>query len=88
MRKFKLMSLSGPFSGSSSYAELNECGQQIGFDAQKGPPKIKHPDLAYMDGTNRCIANDEPIIISTYPCKKTVLINCQIKLNNGHYLYR
>ena len=52
------MFLSGPFSGPVSYAELNEHGQQIGYDAQKGPPKIKNIDLAYLMGADPTIASN------------------------------
>ncbi|MDP4226242.1 MAG: hypothetical protein Q8907_01395 [Bacteroidota bacterium] len=45
-----------------SYVESNKCNLQIGDDSQKGPPGIRTIDLAYLNGADRTIANDETSI--------------------------
>lgn len=59
MRKFTLWLLSGLFFGFVSYVESNKCNPQIGDNSQKGPPGIKTIDLAYLNGADRTIANDD-----------------------------
>lgn len=59
MRKYTLSLLSGLFIGFASYAESSKCNPLIGDDSQKGPPGMETKDLAYLNGADRPIANNE-----------------------------